>query len=366
MRPTLHRRLLALVVGVAGCVSSAHAGYTGLTFFGDSLSDTGNVYALTSVFQPPPFPDFPGAPGRFSNGPVWTESFASALGMAAASDPSRLLYNGSAVVPIGAPGGQNYAYGGARTGLGGSAGATTGLFGQLIAWNGAAFTGSLTRAADPNALYVVMAGANDMRDFRSGSPGALDPSQAALNIVNAIALLAQSGARHFLVSNLADLGRTPEAALLGRQAESTAATLGFNAALGAGLALLDAQYLLATGIDLDLRSLDLFRLGADIVDDALNNGGATYGITNVLSPCITPGPVSGQYFAPDAVAVGCDTAAFSDPLHPSSAVHALIARAAVDALDIAEVAEPASRALVVVALLAAAAGTRRRRLTIDC
>src|SRR5262249_12347175 len=133
---------------------------------------------------PPPFPNYPAAPGRFSNGPVWTEYLAAGLGHPGASAPSNLIFNGTAVVPIGPQGGHNYAFGGARTGLGGAAGATTGLFGELIAWNGSVFGQALTRAADPNALYVVVAGPNDIRDFRSGAAGALTPAQAAANVVN--------------------------------------------------------------------------------------------------------------------------------------------------------------------------------------
>jgi phospholipase/lecithinase/hemolysin len=161
--------------------------------------------------------------GGFPNGPVWTEYLATGLGLPAiGAIPSNLLFAGLAtgvIQAIGAPGGQNYAYGGARTGLGGSAGATTGLLGQLVAWDNSTSIlggGPLTRAADPNALYVVMAGANDLRDYRSGVSGALAPSAVAGNVVGALGLLANAGARHFMISTLPDLGLTPEAVNLGR------------------------------------------------------------------------------------------------------------------------------------------------------
>jgi phospholipase/lecithinase/hemolysin len=357
LRATIRRAVTALALLCGGVIhASAATAYSGVTFFGDSLSDTGNVFSLTSIFQPPPFPNFPGAPGRFSDGPVWVEHLAAGLGFASASLPANLLYTGSAVVPIGVQGGQNFAFGGARTGLGGSAGATTGLLGQWVAWNGSTVP---SRAADPDALYVLLAGANDMRDLRSGSPGALSPLAAAANIANIVSALAQAGARHFLIGNLPDLGAAPEAAALGRIAESTAATIAFNASLAAALDLLDLGFLASTGVDLDIVELDLFALLQSVIFDATTNGGASFGITNVSTPCIVP-VVPGGYYMAGSTAVGCDTALFSDMLHPSSAAHRLLGNAALAALDASAVPEPATQALIALAVLAGIATTRRR------
>lgn len=360
----LHKPVVACLFGIAAAVGTARAmPYTDVVFFGDSISDTGNVLALSTAVAPPPFPNFPAAPGRFSNGPVWTEYLAAGLGLPGNSDPSRLIFNGTAVVPIGAPGGDNFAFGGARTGLGGAAGATTGLFGQLIAWNGSAFGGGLTRAADPNALYVVMAGANDLRDARSANAGSTPADAAAraaaaattaVNVTNAVALLAQAGARHFLVSNLPDLGKTPEAALLGVVAASTDVTLNFNAALAAAMAGLDAQFLSLFGVDLDIRALNFFGLAESIYGDATTNGGGIYGITNVTAPCIAP-VAPGAYFFPGSTDINCGVSAYSDPLHPSSRVHQFIGQLAVQTA----VPEPTAIALVLLGL-AGLAITRRR------
>ncbi len=351
------RRLAALAIGIAAHVGAAHAGpYSDLIIFGDSLSDTGNVLALTTAFTPNPFPVYPAAPGRFSNGPVWTEVLAAGLGLPAGAQPANLLFTGAAVVPIGAPGGGNYAYGGARTGLGGSAGATTGLFGQLINWNGAPFGTTLTRAADPDALYVLMAGANDLRDARSTGDATL-VADAASNVVDTMALLAQAGARHFLISNLPDLGKTPEAVDAGVTKGSTAVTLSFNALLAAGASGLDAAFFGASGVDLDIRTIDLFGLGEAVYDDAVNHGGLTYGITNVTTPCLTPGLISGQYFAPDATASQCGTSAYSDDLHPTAALHRLLGQQALSTA----VPEPAPLALLALALVALVATRRRTR-----
>src|ERR1051325_6177463 len=48
-----------------------------LIVFGDSLSDNGNLFALSGNTYPPP----PYYLGRFSNGPVWVEDLAERLGV---------------------------------------------------------------------------------------------------------------------------------------------------------------------------------------------------------------------------------------------------------------------------------------------
>ena len=82
---------------------------TGIVSFGDSLTDTGNLFAATG--QPPA----PYYQGRSSNGPVWVEYLANQLGVAAPT-PSLL-------------GGTNYAWAGAATGdgLSGSGVPNTGM-----------------------------------------------------------------------------------------------------------------------------------------------------------------------------------------------------------------------------------------------
>ena len=221
--------------------------------------------------------------------------------------------------------------------------------------------GQLTRLADPNALYVVMAGANDLRDFRSGVSGAPTPTTVAGNVVNALGLLANAGARHFMISTLPDLGLTPEAVGLGRTIQSTAATLAFNNALTSLAGSFDAGFKLANnGVDLDIRTLDFYGLVNRVVTDAVGgNNGAEFGITNVTSACITPGGFSGQYYFADAVGVACKVAAFSDNLHPSAKAHQLLGNMAVQTA-LAPVPEPAEYAMMIAGLLLIA-GIHRRR-----
>lgn len=363
----LRKQRAVLVLAFSCLTGAANATlFSSAVLFGDSLSDTGNVRSLTAAFGAPIFPSYSGAPGRFSDGPVWVDHLAAGLGLPSLAAPANLLFNGTSVMPIGAQGGTNFAFGGARTDLGGAAGATTGLVGQLINWNGGVFGGSLTRAADPNALYIVMAGANDLRDARSANPGASATDEAARtaaatataqNVVNTAALLAQAGARHILFSNLADLGRTPEAVALGVVPASTDVTLKFNASLAALIGGFDMTFS-GLGINLDIQLLDLAGLADTVFADATTNGGALYGITNIASPCIEAS--GGQYFVPTATDAdgNCSVSAFSDPLHPSASFHALLANEALSAFS---VPEPSTWMLMAIGLIGAAAARNGKK-----
>ena len=292
---------------------SAHAGpYTQMVVFGDSLSDNGNVFAATGGG----LPVFPYLPGRFSDGQVWVEGLATALGLPALT-PSLL-------------GGTNYAWGGARSGS--APGSVPGVLTQLAIWGG----NPANAFADPNALYVVVAGGNDMRDARGASSTAVSrqaaADAAAGNIAAAVSTLASRGARHVLISNLPDLGNTFEAVLLGLVANSSDVSQRFSTAISGLEAMLEALF-----PNLDIDMLDMAGITAAVRTDALTNGGATYGITNATRPCGT--------FAGSAGAA-CNVSLFSDALHPSAAGHALLAQAALQLVP-----EPATPLLVALALM---------------
>lgn len=108
----------------------------------------------------------------------------------------------------------------------------------ILAQVGGIWAPSLTAPVDANALFVVVAGGNDLRDARSlfSSNSAADIAgrqQAAINaftnLANTLGLLASLGAKNVLVATLPDLGITPEAALVNAVAASTDATNRFNA-----------------------------------------------------------------------------------------------------------------------------------------
>lgn len=327
MKSTLKRLIGALSVGLTLVAAApAQAGpFSGLYVFGDSLSDTGNILLATGGA----LPVSPYLTGRFSDGPVWIDRLAQGLGLPDGAKPSLA-------------GGNNYAFGGARTGAeppppGGLA--IPGVLAQVAGLWSPAYA-----SADPNALYVVVGGGNDMRDARGPASTAESrqaaAAAAAANLFNSVALLASKGARHVLLSNLPDLGATPEAAALGLVAQSTDATNRFNALVAA----LEVQLESLFSIQVDV--LDMAGVGAAIRQDALTNGGAAYGITNVFTPC---GTFTGS------IGISCDVSLFSDALHPSARAHAILAEAALRLLPTPGTAGIAALGLALLLV------TRRRR-----
>ncbi len=331
MASRLHKFAAASIFAMSAALAlpSQAASFSSLTVFGDSLSDTGNVFLATSGA----IPAAPYYMGRFSDGPVWIDHLATGLGLPAGAVPSFA-------------GGNNYAFGGARSDASGSP--VPGLLAQL---------GGLWMPTHPTAdvsgLYVLVAGGNDMRDARTAFPtnsiadndGRQVAAEAAVaNLGMGLQVLAATGAKNVLISNLPDLGRSIEAVALGLTAPSTDATNRFNAELA-------DLFPLAAGLGLNLSFLDMAGVLNAVLVDALNNGGATFGITNVFTPC---GAFTGS------IGVACSISGFSDALHPSAAAHKLIGAAAISAVSIAAIPEPQTYALFALGLVALVVAQRRK------
>mgnify|MGYP002382821480 CR=1 FL=1 len=89
MSSRLSTSVAAIALGLSCFATGAQAGpFTSAVLFGDSLSDTGNVKSLTTVFTGTPFPNYADAPGRFSNGPVWVDRLAADMGLPALGNPA--------------------------------------------------------------------------------------------------------------------------------------------------------------------------------------------------------------------------------------------------------------------------------------
>ena len=312
------RKIGAAVLGVAGFFTvpvAAHA-YSALYVFGDSLSDAGNLYAVTSTLSPPAEPAAPYYNGQFSNGPIWVEDVSASLGL-------------GPVLPS-VIGGDDYAYGGATTGY--AATATPSSPVPTLTQQVATFISGLGGSAAPSsALYSVWIGANDLLNVVRASAAlvgteplnqikakaASDAVGAAATEAAAIEALATKGADDFLVPLVPDLGLTPS--LSGTSfgsATGTALAALYNASLEADLAGLSTM----SGISLSF--LDTFSLLDSAVADP-----AGYGLTDVTDPCYV-----GPYTGGGTVCATPGTYLFWDTLHPTAAGQQLIADAALAAL----------------------------------
>jgi phospholipase/lecithinase/hemolysin len=322
---TPRTRCLALIVLAMGGLSASAraAAFDAIYAFGDSLSDAGNIYTLSGGITP----GSPYVNGEFSNGPVWIQDLATDLGLGPLS-PSQL-------------GGTDYAYGTAETGATPVHTANTfdltGTGGQISQFQSAHPT------ADPNALYTIWIGSNDLLDILTsgGAPSQDDADVAAAvtNVDNAINALATAGAKNFLILTVPDLGLTPDAiaAGLAAQAGASALAMGFDGGL---VASADAL----AGLDgLHLSVLNTYSLLDTIVGDP-----AGFGFTNVTQPCVTGESLN--YTGGTACAstlAAQDQYLFWDDLHPTAAGHAIVAAAALEVMT----PEPAYTSLLVVGLL---------------
>jgi outer membrane lipase/esterase len=145
------RRLAATVLLFPAVVTAQQASYSSITFFGDSYVDTGNARILSGGAQPP---SPPYALGRFSNGLVFTDYLAQALNRPTDANPVFVTRAASG----------NYAVGGARTDS--PQVGTASQIGSYLTRPGAT-PATLT---DPNGLYVLFVGGNDLRDAGGSRP----------------------------------------------------------------------------------------------------------------------------------------------------------------------------------------------------
>ncbi len=340
------KALLGTALGLFMSVAAA-APFSNLYVFGDSLSDTGNMRNLVlaatgGATDPLPPPYFN---GHFSNGPVAAEYLAAELGMTA--DPVALA-DGSIN-----PSGTNFAVGGAATGPVPLA-APHPVSGRGSYSNYVVFSRApdfpldpgiqdqvgfylAAGAADPGALYLLWGGANDA--YIALEDPAIDPNdatamnttatatavRAAANIATYIAALEAAGGQNFLVPNLPDLGRTPDALLTPVGTAYAGALTRYSDTFNNTLDTL------LGGLASDVEQLVRFDVAA-LFDEWLSNSSI-----NSTIPCITVATCvandTGQYL-------------FWDGVHPTTTYHRLLGLAMA-----AAVPEPATSALLPVGLL---------------
>jgi outer membrane lipase/esterase len=174
-------------------------------------------------------------------------------------------------------------------------------------------------SAAPDALYTIEIGGNDIRDalvaVGSGgnATGVLD--DAILAIDRNTRALHGAGARTFLIWRAPNVGATPAIRTLDRIRPGSARlalhlTQTFNADLDGIVTQLSAL----PGIR--IVRLDAYRLLNDLIADP-----AAFGLTDVVSACVTPNVPPFTCDQPDGYL-------FWDGIHPTRAVHAIIAQEA--------------------------------------
>jgi phospholipase/lecithinase/hemolysin len=293
-----------------GCEdTSMTSRYSALYAFGDSLSDTGND-SIATVGTLPVQPYYETSYGPFgtlnatvfSNGPVWVQNLAAALGLGTVR-PS--LYSGT-----------GYAYGGAEanpteSGISGVGASAISLDSQLAQFGG---------AAPSDALYTLSIGTNDVQTILQKAEFDLGKQieQVGVSVSDTLSFvssLIDAGARSFLVMDVPDMSKLPVVAKHDTAAEvDLAGRLSnlYNVELNAGLQNL-AQ---ARGATIDI--LPLYSLTDQVVANP-----SQFGLANVTDPAWTgtyDDPNSGSIVTSDP-----NSYLFWDEYHPTAHVHQLIA-----------------------------------------
>lgn len=314
------------VAFLASLSASSALAFNQVVVFGDSLSDTGNLFRTFGGAVPAA----PYANGRFSNGAVAVEVLAQQLG-----------------VPL-----VNAAIGGALTGTDNQFAkdnplvANTGMLSQVTQY--IAGPGGISQQIEADALFVLWGGGNDfLAVINSGNASGIGKviNKAVDNLVTEAGLLYDAGARHLLVPLLPDLGTT----FYGTSGAISPELLGgltalFNDGLRDGL-----QGLAATSPGLDLTIFDTPAFLAGVRQGIADAGGdvtgrcwdGDYTGANNTSPvCADPGKVY-----------------LFDKVHPNAQVHAQVGQA----MAAAVVPEPSTSGMMLVGLLLGGAVLRKRR-----
>jgi phospholipase/lecithinase/hemolysin len=269
--------LAAAFLSLASIVAQATTPtYDSLIVFGDSYCDVGNLYLATGGAEAaPPYYNM-----RFSNGPIWLDHVAGFLHLPLA--PSILH-------------GTDYAFGGAWVTQPQSVTGVPSVPQQVetyLAANGG--------KADPNALYILEGGGNDILDTTSGAADALG-RDIAQGIVDSESTLRQAGAQHFVIPNLFNVGLLPAAA--GNTAFAQAASVAANKWIDV---MLESEHRRG---NVHILRLDVFSLLGAVVTDPTH-----FGFTDITDPCYTT-----------VVCADPDHTFFWDTHHPTEFGHAFFA-----------------------------------------
>jgi phospholipase/lecithinase/hemolysin len=319
-------RTLLLVIGLFGSGLSAFGqqlapAFSQMVVFGDSLSDTGNVRnrtnSITGGVVDYPSDTFNYSDGRWTNSADTDPSSGARVGVW--HEQLARLFLSIPVATNSLNGGTNYAFGGATTknGTHEEVAVSPPFFGDVtitIDEMGKQMDDYLaSHAVDPNALYVVWGGGNDLFDDDS----AANVSATATRASALMSRLAIAGARYIMVPNVPPLGDIPKyatdsAKVISLNLASASYRNQLNLALNAAMSTLAAQGIVPT----------LYRVDAWTNTVRVMTYPERYFFTNVRSASQGNSSVNPDNFL------------FWDDKHPTTAGHYWTAKGANDTLTI--------------------------------
>lgn len=274
-----------------------------VVIFGDSLSDNGNLYEFMQHQLPPSPPYFK---GRFTNGPVWIEHVIESY---FPESPAEHLFD--------------YAFGGA--GVSEEEGDDDVLFTLRREVNNYFLTHD--KASD-DSLFVVWIGANNYLALPEETEKTLQDVNAGID--HTLQRLADKGAKHILVVNIPDLGRTPAALEFDAVDSLTYYTQEHNKLLNNTVTHLKEKYPAVEWLYFDM-------------DEAFGNVleyPQDYGFTNITGTCansvvneITKKSVLKMVAKTTPKSDVCDGYLFFDLVHPTALAHKVLGARARKMLD---------------------------------
>ena len=269
--------LICLGVVTMDAQAATHT-YDALYVFGDSYCDVGNLFAATQGA----LPAAPYYNGRFSNGPIWLDHVAGYLGLPLIAS---------------AKNGTDYAFGGAWVTVPQPLGDS---FIPTVPQQVELYLSQHGGKADPNALYVIEGGGNDILGTTTGSPSAL-AHQIAEGLSKSELMLRRAGAKHFVIPNLFNVGLLPAAA--GNTAFADAASVDTD------------QYLCELlQFEEELPSIHILRMDVFSLLNAVGKDPSHFGFTDLTDPCLTT-----------SICADPDHTFFWDTHHPTEFGHAFFA-----------------------------------------
>lgn len=274
--------------------NAEYSHFSDMYVFGDSLCDIGNAFDATQKAlgqgSPPSPPYFQ---GRFSNGPVWVEYLATLLELTSKRDT-------------------NFAIGGANTGTNNTFIRDNPLNLPGLQQQIKSFIEDFKQAfrlADPKALYIVWAGAND---YLGG--GVTQPAIPIENLSYAITSLAAVGAKNIMVLNLPNLGELPAT-----RRDSQRSTLLNALTQQHNFSLAELLNTLSLDSDVNIIPLDVNSLFHQVFTNPTK-----FGFTNVTDAKLDQSA---------DVESDADKFFFWDTLHPTTTAHIILAKLAFSLLS---------------------------------